>query len=249
MTLLRAVLSGQYSNNADWERPQGAVRRRHFPESLVLFSLVSSRRRGVRRPPILLPGRPFPSPVASRGLLPSKTNTAPAIRKQSDPNRERYDVAHQNPARRCQPQAPTRRRRASLMLGSSARPPCRCRARCRRGRCSSKRSPMAIRIKPTFPYYRTPSRVSRNAGVFREHPYAHERPTAHRAAVGPHVGEEIVPGACRRLQAVPVQGELVHELVQGRIGVGDAPRLATTSTSQSSSSFMLFIASLRPGRW
>src|SRR5919112_5830565 len=88
----------------------------------------------------------------------------------------------------------------------------------------SKRSPMAVKIIPILLYYRRPSRVSR---VGREPPVSSRTPAAgcHRAAVGPHAGEEILPGACRGLQAVPVQGEFVHELVHGRISVGDAPWL------------------------
>src|SRR5215210_4572632 len=80
---------------------------------------------------------------------------------------------------------------------------------------TSKSSPMAVRMKLTFLYYRTPPRVSRETPL----------PSAHRTPVGSHIGEEVLPGTYRRLQAVPVQGKLVHELVQGRIRVGDAPWL------------------------
>ena len=46
---------------------------------------------------------------------------------------------------------------------------------------------------------------------------------AHRAPVGLHGVEELLPGAGGALEAVAVQGELVDELVQGRVGLRDAP--------------------------
>src|SRR5215212_8570872 len=96
---------------------------------------------------------------------------------------------------------------------------------------TSNRTPITVKITPIFVYYPRPSRVSR-VGAVREPPLhegrGHSRTTptgCHRAAVGSHVGEEALPGACRGLQTVPVQGELVHELVHGRISVGDTPWL------------------------
>src|SRR5215208_1752172 len=94
---------------------------------------------------------------------------------------------------------------------------------------TSNRTPITVKITPIFVYYPRPSRVSR-VGAVREPPLhegrSHSRTTptgCHRAAVGSHVGEEALPGACRGLQTVTVQGELVHELVHGRISVGDTP--------------------------
>src|ERR687894_1148564 len=49
---------------------------------------------------------------------------------------------------------------------------------------------------------------------------------AHRAPVGFHSGEELLPGAGGGLEAVAVEGELMDELVQGRLGVGDAPGMS-----------------------
>src|SRR5215204_5761001 len=80
---------------------------------------------------------------------------------------------------------------------------------------TSKRSPIMVRMKLTFLYYRRPPRVSLETPL----------PSAHRPPVGSHLGEEVFPGTCRRLQTVTVQGELVHEFVQGRVRVGDAPWL------------------------
>src|SRR5919107_5308702 len=80
---------------------------------------------------------------------------------------------------------------------------------------TSKSSPMAVRMKLTLLYYRTPWRASPETRL----------PAAHRAPVGSHIGEEVFPGTRRRLQAVPVQGELVHKLVYGRSRVGDTPWL------------------------
>src|SRR5919107_119679 len=62
MTLLRAALSGQYSNNAAWETRQVRARRRLFRNPGFCSPRRSSRSRGVCRPPVLWPIRPFPSP-------------------------------------------------------------------------------------------------------------------------------------------------------------------------------------------
>src|SRR5215210_517097 len=48
---------------------------------------------------------------------------------------------------------------------------------------------------------------------------------AHRAPVGLHGGEELFPGTVWALETVAVERELVDELVQGRLGVRDAPGL------------------------
>src|SRR5688500_3365778 len=89
---------------------------------------------------------------------------------------------------------------------------------------TSNRSPIAVRINPIFVCYRRPSPVSR-VRAFREGTGRSRTTRTHCAAIGFHFGEEIIPGTLRGLQTVPVKGELVHELVHGRICIGDAPWL------------------------
>src|SRR5215208_1416791 len=84
MTLLRAVLSGQYSNNAaTWERRRGRVRRRLSQNPWPCSPWWSSRSPGVRRPLVLRPGHPFPSPGTCALYCPRRPSRLPRSRSRS----------------------------------------------------------------------------------------------------------------------------------------------------------------------
>src|SRR5215216_4662048 len=83
MTLLRAVLSGQYSNNAAWERRQGWARRQLCRNPGFSSPWRPFRSRGVCCPPDLWPGRPFPSPGNCAVFCPRRPSRLPRSRSRS----------------------------------------------------------------------------------------------------------------------------------------------------------------------
>src|SRR5215212_1900180 len=189
---------------------------------LSLRSLwCSSRSRGICFPRGLWPSRPFCWLVACRAcrLAGRRRFRLPGSRSgQPRTSRRRasgYRLMRPSPA-------PRAWWRVGHGGGFSCRRPCRGRARRRRRRSPSTEA--RWRSEPNSPSYtyRIPNSVADfmlHIGTIRQMPL---RRSAHRAPVGLHVGKEIVPGAGRRFEAVSVEGELVHELVQGRFGVGDA---------------------------
>src|SRR5215210_373383 len=71
-------------------------------------------------------------------------------------------------------------------------------------------TPMTISTKLTPQYYPTRNRLAQGRS-----------PAGHRAAVGLHGGQRLLPRAPRGLQPVPVERELVHQLVHRRGVVRD----------------------------
>src|SRR5215207_4448587 len=83
MTLLRAVLSGQYSNNAAWKGSRRWSRRRPSRKPWSCSHWWPFRSPAVCRPPVLWPGRPFPSPGTCAVYCPRRSSRLPRSRSRS----------------------------------------------------------------------------------------------------------------------------------------------------------------------
>ena len=192
-----------------------------------------------------------PARALHRGLPGSvplpRRNAAPATRKHSDPTVKVTTSRISTPlaAAAAGTHQTAKNRPASRCLGSIAmNAPNAIAARSR----SNREVPMAVSMRLTRLYYRTRAPFNKpSPSVVR---ILDQRSTpAHLAPVGLHSGEELLPGTEGLSRRLPYRENLWTNSCRAE-SVSDTQRgCATTRTSHSSSSLMLFIAALRPGRW